>query len=185
MKNEKREENKGGEKMKEVIIMPKTIELKFEGPLEKEKFPLGDEYNCSGIYTVYAGTIIFFDGWDEPYDYEIHRLLYIGEAKDLSERLDIQSEQPDELKHDKYEKWENQLEDEEILLFAVAKVSSKDREQAEAALIYYHHNVRKLELPYNKQNKKSFNYSDTIIKTSGYNELLDDEFTVKGDSEVE
>ena len=165
--------------------MVETIELKFKGPFGEENLPLGDKYKCSGIYTVYARTNIFLDGGDEPDEYPIHRLLYIGEAEDLSKRLDIKSKHPDKLIHEKYKKWKKQLEDEEFLLFAVAKVNSEDREQAEAALIYHHHNVYELELPCNEQNKESFNYSTTRIKTSGYNELLDVDFTVEGYSKAE
>ena len=68
--------------------MAKTIELEFEGCFEEGDFPLDDKYNCSGIYTVYTGI-------PKPLkECILKELLYIGEAKNLSERLDICSNRP-------------------------------------------------------------------------------------------
>ena len=116
-------------------------------------------------------------------------LLYIGEADYLPVRLNKN--------HEKYQEWLDYLkkEEEEIsldLLFTVAKLDEKvtdeEREQAEAALIYYHYNRYKLgfklkyglKLPYNVQNKESFNYDPVRIITSGCNRFLNNEFTVIG-----
>jgi hypothetical protein len=52
------------------------------------------------------------------------------------------------------------------------------RKQAEAALIYYHHNFYNLLLPYNEQNKNNFDHSKTHIILSGKCEFLDNDFIV-------
>ena len=154
----------------------------FENFFLEEDLPLDDDdydnYNCSGIYTVYAGEFLPLD--NNPI---VTKLFYIGETDNLSKRLYDYLTPSRESDYEKYLEWKEYVNEKEgeVLLFAVAKITPEDREQAEAALTYHHYNKNEpyFNLLCNEQNIKSFEYLPTRIITSGYNGLLDKEFTVE------
>jgi hypothetical protein len=133
-----------------------TIKLDFKGYYKEENLPPSD-FDCSGIYVVYAGKLAGGNSC------ELHKLLYIGEAENVATR-------PSKT-HENYEDWKNQLQKDEILYFSFTKVGSNVRERVEAALIYVKKPVC------NKQGKKSFDHKKTTIKTSGRNALLIEDMT--------
>lgn len=135
----------------------KKIELNFNGCwLSKKNNSIPSQ---SGIYCVYRCT---YDKNTETVN--LIKLIYIGEGKKVWDRLED---------HEKYKEFIEQLQKDEKLCFSVAIVDSKDRERAEAALIFHHKPIL------NKQNKDNFNYEDTQIITSGKNCFLDSNFTVE------
>ena len=132
------------------------IQLDFKGYYSEDKLPLS--LQSSGIYIVYSGKKT---GEKEC---KLSRLLYVGESKNVSSRVGTE--------HEKYSEWIAYLDDDEILYFSFAEILSTNRERAEAALIFYHQPLC------NEQNKETFDYSTTRIKTSGRNALLSNDFTV-------
>ena len=112
----------------------------------------------SGVYCVYAST---YNSFDETVN--LKRLLYIGEAGNMRERLQ---------NHEKLKDWERQLEPGEIISFSCVKVDAYYRERVEAALIYKH------KPPVNSEYVNNFPYDETTISTSGCNALLSTYFTV-------
>ena len=154
----------------------------FENYFLEKELPLNEydynEYNCSGIYTVYAGKFVPQDD-----NYKVIKLFYIGETDNLSKRLYDYLTPSRESDHEKYLEWKEYVNEKEveILLFAVAKITPEDRERAEAALTYHHYNKNEpyFNLLCNKQNIKSFNYPPTRIITRSYNGLLDKDFIVE------
>ena len=136
--------------------MSKTITLNFNGCYETKDLPTKD-YQCSGIYIVYAGKPTENNGCN------LTKLLYIGESENVGSR-------PGKT-HESYKEWCSYLEDGEKLFYTFSKVSGSDREQAEAALIFHH------QPPCNEQNTESFDYSETRIIITGVDEFLDTDFT--------
>lgn len=112
----------------------------------------------SGVYCVYAST---YNPLNETVN--LKRLLYIGEAGNMCERLQ---------NHEKLKDWEKQLEPGEIISFSCVKVDAYYRERVEAALIYYH------KPPVNTEYVNNFPYDETTIYTSGCSALLSTYFTV-------
>jgi hypothetical protein len=139
------------------MIEPKKLELEFEGYYREEFLPLKKKHNCSGIYVVYAGSRMARGCY-------LRKLLYIGESENAAKRPGKE--------HEKYAEWKKELKEGELLYFTFSDVPSADRKRAEAALIYYN------EPCCNEQNKDSFNYSKTHIKTSGDAYMLEETFTV-------
>ena len=149
------------------MARPIEVELKFEGLFLEKSLPLlKEKYNCQGIYTVYTG--IYFEKENRS---ELRKLLYIGETKNLSERMH---------EHIKNQDWKEYFKDNEVFIFAVAKLdetlTEEDRQQIEAALIYHH-----CKLPCNDKHTKSFGKPLTRILTSGYNDFLEKDFSAHGD----
>lgn len=131
----------------------KTIELEFIGYYRDRN---DDEIiDTSGIYCVYAINEKAKTG----------RLIYIGEAKDVKDRLSD---------HEKYDDWWAELrENETTLYYSCAKVSSTDRKRAEAALIYKHQPT------VNDLLKDNFSHPDTTIEITGITLGLKTKFTVE------
>src|SRR5262245_37662391 len=94
----------------------KTYDLSFDGywrAPNKDQLPAK-----SGIYCVYACT---YDASNKTVD--IKRLLYIGEAENIRDRV---------ANHDGWNKWERQLKSGEVLCFNAALISpTADRQRAE------------------------------------------------------
>ena len=115
----------------------------------------------SGIYCVYACT---YDARKKTV--WLNRLLYIGESKNVRDRI------PEDPK-DRRDKWTNELERGEVLCASCAKISPVGaRIRAEAAMIYYH------KPPCNVEYIYSFSFDKTRVETSGENILLSGSFTV-------
>ena len=114
----------------------------------------------SGIYCVYAcvhnvgaGTV------------SIRRLLYIGEAADIHNRV---------ANHERWADWTRNLRLGEELCFNAALIGpATDRERAEAAMIHHH------KPPCNVQYVDTFPFDTTTISTTRENALLDRYFTVR------
>lgn len=147
-------ENKEDQEMKRIV-------LEFDGYwLEAGKAGIP---SVSGVYCVYS--CVYNKG---KKDLSIKRLLYIGESKNVHERI---------ANHDRLDDWLSYLEEDQTLCYSYAKISNTDRERAEAALIF------EVQPPFNDEHTKDFIYNDTEIITSGKNYLLPKDIYVKGESE--
>ena len=135
----------------------KSYSLAFDGywrdPLE------GGLPAESGIYCVYACT---HD--TRANTVSLRKLLYIGEATNVQERI---------RGHERRQDWGQDLQYGEVLCFSAALIAPEsDRQRAEAAMIHHH------KPPCNVEYVHSFPYDQTTISTSGRNTLLDSYFTV-------
>lgn len=118
----------------------------------------------SGVYCVYAGIFNEENGVIIP-----KRLLYIGKASDLNERIGGNS-------HEHYDDFKSRLINGETIIYSYAFLSDEDqRTLAESALIF------RMQPPINEISLDKFNYSKTTIVTNGANQLLEKEFTVADD----
>ncbi|MBI1788113.1 MAG: GIY-YIG nuclease family protein [Acidobacteria bacterium] len=94
----------------------------------------------------------------------IRKLLYIGEAANVRDRVSG---------HERWEDWKRHLLPGEELCFNAALIApDSDRQRAEAAMIFHH------KPPCNVEYVHVFPYDQTTISTSGRNALLDGYFTV-------
>ena len=135
----------------------KTIELEFKGYYrEVNKDSIA---SVSGVYCVYSCVYN-----KEEKNVTIKKLRYIGESDNVHDRI---------ASHDRLDDWKNSLGTGQTLCYSCAKVSSDDRERAEAALIF------KVQPPFNTEHTTEFIYEDTKILTSGKNKYLPDSFIVK------
>lgn len=134
----------------------KTIELEFDGYwIEVNKNGIA---SVSGVYCVYSCVY----NKDEK-TVTLKKLLYIGESENVHDRI---------ANHDRLDDWKNSLSTGQTLCYSYAKVSSTDKERAEAALTF------EMQPPFNTEHKDQFIYEDTEIKTSGKNKFLSASFTV-------
>ena len=114
---------------------------------------------ASGIYCVYACTHNAQEG-----TVSIRKLLYIGEAENVSNRVSG---------HERWSDWERHLLSGEELCFGAALIApASDRQRAEAALIHHH------KPPCSVEYVDAFSFDETTISTAGRNALLDAYFTV-------
>ena len=134
----------------------KTISLKFDGYWrEINKGSVSAE---SGIYCVYACTYN-----QSEKTLSLRELVYVGESRNVSERL---------ANHERLPDWKKRLKAGETLCYSVALVNSNDRNRAEAAVIFHH------KPPCNTEYKDSVPFDSTMIQTSGKNALLVSSFPV-------
>ena len=92
------------------------------------------------------------------------RLLYIGEADDIGYRISYHERRLDWLVNAQYSPvWFN----------ACRIMIKEERQQAEAAMIYYH------KPPCNSEFKTQFHYGVTTLTTSGQNANLAPGFTIR------
>jgi len=113
----------------------------------------------SGIYGVYACR---FDA--DQKTVSLKRLLYIGEAADMCDRV---------TNHDRWQDWKRRLNQGEVICVNVAPISPEaDRQRAEAAMIFKH------KPPCNSEYVDAFPFDTTSITTSGKNALMETSFTV-------
>jgi excinuclease UvrABC nuclease subunit len=108
---------------------------------------------------VYAAT---YNAHEETVS--LNRLLYIGEAANVGERIRNHGRRPD---------WTKKLRAGEVLCFSIGRVESTVRERAEAALIFKH------KPPLNTSCTAEFNYDRTTMSLSGRCALLVTDFTVE------
>jgi excinuclease UvrABC nuclease subunit len=113
----------------------------------------------AGVYCVYACR----------HDYArnqviLGRLLYIGEAEDVNQRVK---------NHEKWQEWKKALGIGEELCFSAARFESANRTRVEAALIFKH------KPPLNDDYKDSFPFDRTTILITGASDLLVPIFTVE------
>jgi excinuclease UvrABC nuclease subunit len=137
--------------------MAKTISLEFDGYWREEnKAGVPDK---SGVYLVYVCEYN-----ESERTVTLNKLIYIGEAADVRERIDT---------HEKWSDWREYLVKGSEICFSFAPVSSPDRERAEAALIYHHKPAC------NDEYKDEFPFEDTSVKSSGSCILLSGDITVQ------
>lgn len=135
-----------------------TIEIEMEGYWRDQS--VSDSPSASGVYAVYAAT------YNSSINrVALHRLLYIGEAANVRERL---------LMHERYPHWKARLGLGEELCFSVGRVHSSCRERVEAAFIFEH------KPPLNTSCTMQFNYDRTTVSLTGACALLSSYFCVEG-----
>ena len=112
----------------------------------------------SGVYCVYECTHNVTKG-----NIIIHRLIYIGEAEDVKDRI---------VKHEKRKDWLKHVRKGNELCFFFGSIFALDRDRAEAAMIF------KYKPPENDMYIDFFPYDRTTIHLSGKTALLNSSFTV-------
>jgi excinuclease UvrABC nuclease subunit len=137
-----------------------TYKLEFEGFYRdaiKASLP-----TYSGLYFVYRGLRLKNEkGF---YHCKLNELIYIGQAKNVNERLNEQ--------RDDYLIWQKSLESDEILYFSVCKVDEDALDDVEAACIY-HAKPR-----FNTVNTQSYNGEPIHILSKGNIVSFDKDFSV-------
>jgi hypothetical protein len=107
----------------------------------------------SGIYGVYGCV---YDATAKTVS--LNRLLYIGEAGDVQNRV---------ANHECWAVWRRQLKQSEVLCVNAALISpDADRQRAEAAMIFKH------KPPCNTEYVDSFPFDTTGVVTTGKNALM-------------
>lgn len=91
------------------------------------------------------------------------RLIYIGEADNVNERI---------LKHEKYSDWLKYIGYGSELCYSMVQVENAYRERIEAAYIYEH------KPPANEKHIDKFPFNKTRIKSTSDTELLNKDFTI-------
>jgi hypothetical protein len=135
----------------------KSYALEFDGYWREPN--VGRLPAKSGIYGVYSCIYNASEG-----TVSLQRLLYIGEAADVCDRL---------ANHERWADWKRQLKTGETICVNVALISpDADRQRAEAAMIFKH------KPPCNTEYVDSFPFDTTSITTSGKNALMQASFTV-------
>jgi hypothetical protein len=94
----------------------------------------------------------------------LDRLIYIGEAEDVNDRI---------VNHADWPKWRRYVPEGSGICFAFAGITRPEREFAEAALIYYH------KPPCNVEYVDSFPFEDTTVESTGKCEELSSPVTVR------
>ena len=135
----------------------KTISIKFKGYWrDEDKSGVPAQ---SGVYCVYECK------YNKDNDsVSLLKLIYIGEADNVQERI---------ANHEKYQDWLKHVRFGNELCFSFGPVLSTDRERAEAAMIFKH------KPPENEEYKYSFPFDQTTISLSGEIALLKIYFTVE------
>jgi excinuclease UvrABC nuclease subunit len=113
----------------------------------------------SGVYFVYEGTRDV-----KNKEVTIQKLIYIGEAGDVCDRIS---------NHEKYKLWLKHVGSGNMLYFSTCHVSASDRDRVETAYIFKH------QPPENTEHKDSFVFDETTIKSSGVTNQLDTSFTLQ------
>lgn len=112
----------------------------------------------SGIYCVYAGKHN-----TEDKTVTLNRLLYIGQAENIRERLQ---------NHECYNDWVAKLKSSEIIIFSCTLLGNSELDRFEAAMIYKH------KPPVNDLCVNHFNYDKTNVSLTGKTARLYTNFTV-------
>jgi hypothetical protein len=115
--------------------------------------------NYSGVYVVYASTNCW---WDNTVD--LRRIIYIGEAKDVSHRIRT---------HERKQDWRSYLRYGEELAYAVSQVPAHVRLRTEAALIHRH------SPPANVEFTLYFPFDETRVLVTGESFALRSDFVVE------
>lgn len=133
------------------------FEIKFEGYWREPN--ITDIPSKSGVYCVYECTHNASKS-----TVTIHKLVYIGEAENVGDRV---------ADHEKWDDWSKEVRKGNQLCFSYAYVESYYRTRIEAALIFKH------KPPLNDDYKYSFPFDRTTISASGKTALLSTYFTVE------
>lgn len=133
------------------------FEIEFEGYWRESN--INSIPSKSGVYCVYECTYNVNND-----TVTIHKLIYIGEANDVNDRI---------VKHEKWDDWRKGVRKSKELCFSFAYVESNYRNRVEAALIFNH------KPPVNDEYKYSFPFDTTTISASGKTSFLSTYFTVE------
>ena len=112
----------------------------------------------SGVYCVYSCV---YNATTKKVS--LKKLIYIGEAADVKNRI---------ANHEKLPDWKKHLKSGEELCYSFGGVLSSDRERCEAAMIFKH------KPPENTEYVNSFPFDQTTMSLSGKTALLVKKFTV-------
>ena len=134
----------------------KTIDIEFDGYWRDEN--KGSIPAKSGVYCVYECTHNV-----KNKTVSIHKLIYIGEAEDVKDRV---------ANHEKYKDWLKHVKKGDVLCFSFGGIGVTDRARAEAAMIFKH------KPPENDEYVDSFPFDKTTMSLSGKTALLNTSFTV-------
>lgn len=135
----------------------KTFEVEFDGYWREQD--IEGIPNGSGAYCVYECT------YNKDKDaVSIHKLIYIGEAADVRDRIQ---------NHEKWHDWKKHVREDNELCFSYGHVESEYRERVEAALVFRH------KPPENTEYTDTFPFDKTTIILSGKTKLLNTYFTVE------
>lgn len=134
----------------------KNLSLTFSGYWREPN--RGGVPAASGVYCVYTATHN-----EAANTVTLHKLVYIGEAGDVRQRL---------ANHERRGDWARHLGRGQVLCFSFAPVAAADRAQCEAALINRH------KPPENTEYVDSFPFDPTTITVAGKTNLLQSGFTV-------
>jgi len=129
----------------------KTISIAFDGYWRDEK--KANLPAKSGVYCVYECTHNVKD-----------KLIYIGEAENVRDRV---------VNHQKYDNWLKHVRKDNELCFSFGGVEGTNRERAEAAMIFKHNP------PENSEYVNSFPFDKTTMSLSEKTALLATYFTVE------
>ena len=135
----------------------KTFKAEFDGYWREpniEGIP-----NESGVYCVYECTYK-----KDTRTVSLHKLIYIGEAGEVRDRIK---------NHEQWDDWKKHVREGNQLCFTFGYVESEYRNRVEAALIFKH------KPPENSEYKYSFPFDKTTIILSGTTALLSTHFTVE------
>ena len=139
-------------------MVTKAYALDFDGYWREPN--VGSVPAKSGIYCVYACT---FDSEKKTVD--LKRLLYIGEAGDMQDRLNG---------HEGWDDWKKKLQTGQVICVSAAAIAGEsDRQRAEAAMIFKH------KPPCNTEYVNAFPFDTTSITATGKTALLHTSFTVQ------
>lgn len=139
-------------------MVEKDFTLKFDG-YWRDEVKASIPKN-SGIYCVYECTHN-----QEKKNVTIHRLIYIGEADNVNDRIS---------NHEKRDQWMNYVRSGNTLCYSFGSFPKTDRDRVEAALIFKH------KPPVNEEYKNNFPFDKTTISLSGEIKFLIPNFTVEG-----
>lgn len=137
------------------VDVPLTIALDFDGYWREPA--ISGLPASGGVYCVYTCTY-----QQETKTVSIARLVYIGEAADVRERV---------TNHELRPTWSKQLATGQVLCFSAATTGTRKR--AEAALIFKHKPAVNIEYTH------SFPFDTTTVTVSGRAVKLTPSFTVK------
>lgn len=112
----------------------------------------------SGVYFVYEASYN-----QQDVTVSLHKLIYIGEAANVRERI---------AGHEKYNEWLKHVRPGNELCYSSGSVETLYRERVEAAYIFKH------KPPENTEYKNKFPFDTTSIKSTGKTALLNVNFTV-------
>ncbi|MCB2200856.1 GIY-YIG nuclease family protein [bacterium] len=128
----------------------KTFSLEFNGWWREGKS--GNMPTTAGVYGFHACV---YD--EQAKTVDLKRLLYIGQAEDLTSRIGG---------HDGWNDFKSALKSGEVLCVNVAKVATADLDRVEAALVYIN------QPPKNGTLKTSFAHDTTTIQLSGRYKMI-------------
>jgi excinuclease UvrABC nuclease subunit len=132
-----------------------TFKIEFDGYWRDQN--KGSVPSKSGVYCVYECTHN-----KNKKTVTLNKLIYIGEAGNVRDRIDG---------HEKYSDWKKHVRVGKELCFSFGSIGSTYRDRCEAAVIFKH------KPPENGEFKNSFPFDKTTMNLSGEIALLTSTFT--------